>query len=157
MDRLSIWQQNVNKSPSCQHNILSNNHLIREGINVIALQEPALSGGGLTISLRDWVSVYPMNHTSALLKTRSLTLIRANTSTKNWSQLDFPSSNITVTQITRQWGKITIFNIYNDGENNKTIRLLTEYHRRNKAILERTLQGEAHIIWLGDFNRHHPY
>ncbi len=62
-----------------------------------------------------------------------------------------------VTQITGQWGKITIFNIYNDGENDEMIRLLTEYHRRNKAILERTLQGEAHIIWLGDFNRHHPY
>ena len=37
------------------------------------------------------------------------------------------------------------------------IRLLTEFHHRNKATLERTLQGEAHVIWLGDFNRHHPY
>jgi len=116
-----------------------------------------LSGGGLTIFLRDWVTVYPMNHTTASLKTRSLTLIRANTSTKIWSQLDFPSSDITVMQITGQWGKITTFNIYNDGENNKMIRLLTEFHHRNKATLERTPQGEAHVIWLGDFNRHHPY
>jgi endonuclease/exonuclease/phosphatase family metal-dependent hydrolase len=147
----------MNKSPSCQHSILSNNHLVREGINIIALQKPALSGGGLTISSRDWVTVYPMNHTTVPLKSRSLTLIRVNISTKNWSQLDFPSSNVMVTQITRQLGKITIFNIYNDGENNETIRLLTEFHCRNKAIIKRMPQGKVHVIWLGDFNRHHPY
>ncbi len=37
------------------------------------------------------------------------------------------------------------------------IRLLTEYHRRNKNSLERATTGEAHVVWLGDFNRHHPY
>ena len=37
------------------------------------------------------------------------------------------------------------------------VRQLTEYHSNNKASLKQMPQGEAHIIWLGNFNRHHPY
>jgi hypothetical protein len=156
MDRFSIWQQNVNKSPSCQHDIISNKRLVMKGISLIALQEPALSGGGLTISLRDWITIYPSKHTDNPTNSRSITLIRANVNSESWNQLEFPSSDITVTQITGQWGKITIFNVYNDGECDETISLLTDYHRRNKEVLERSPMGEAHIVWLGDFNRHHP-
>jgi exonuclease III len=157
MHKLSIWQQNINKSPSCQHDIISNIHLTTLGINLIALQEPALSGSGITIATRDWITIYPTNHANNPLKTRSITLIKASVNSDNWSQLDFPSSDVTVTQITGDWGKITVFNIYKDGESEETVRQLTEYHSNNRASLERTPQGEAHIIWLGDFNRHHPY
>jgi len=31
-----------------------------------------------------------------------------------------------------------------------------EFHHRNRASLEQTTVGKAHIIWLRDFNRHHP-
>jgi hypothetical protein len=53
MDRLSIWQQNVNKSSLCQHDIISNKGLVAKGIDLIALQKPVLSGSGLTIASRD--------------------------------------------------------------------------------------------------------
>jgi len=46
--------------------------------------------------------------------------------------------------------------VYNDSEQDNTIRLLTDYHSRHKDSLEHTTMGEAHIIWVGDFNRHHP-
>jgi hypothetical protein len=46
--------------------------------------------------------------------------------------------------------------VYNNGEQDNTIRLLTDYHSRHKDSLERTTMGEVHIIWVGDFNRHHP-
>jgi len=157
MDRLSIWQQNVNKSRVCQHDLMSNNILIRKGINFVALQEPALSGTGLTIASRDWTPVYPSDHGKNPLKTRSVLFIRADMITENWNQLDFPSSDVTVVQLTGQWGKITIFNIDNDGESDETVKLLTTFHRRNQAALEQAEVGEAHIIWLGNFNRHHPY
>ena len=157
MHKLSIWQQNVNKSPACQHDIISNTHLIMKGINLVALQEPALSGSGLTVASRDWITIYPSNHANNPLNTRSVTLIKASVNSDSWNQLDFPSSDVTVIQVTGGWGKITIFNIYNDGESEETVRQLTDYHRTNKAILEQTPRGEAHIIWLGDFNRHHPY
>jgi len=156
MERLNIWQQNVNKSPSCQHDVISNNRLVRNGVNLITLQEPALSGSGLTIASRDWITIYPTNHTKHPLKTRSITLVRADINVESWNQLDFPSSDVTVTQFTGQWGKITIFNIYNDGESEETLKMLTEYHCRNKGTLEQAQQGAAHIMWLGDFNRHHP-
>jgi len=82
MDKLSIWQQNVNKSPSCQHDIISNKRLVTKGINFIALQEPALSGSGLTIASRDWITIYPSSHTNNPLRTRSITLIRADTNSE---------------------------------------------------------------------------
>jgi len=156
MDRLNIWQQNINKSHSCQHDIISNKHLVTKGINLIALQKPALSRGRLTIDLRDWITIYPLNYTNNPLQTRSITLIRADVNSESWNQLDFPSSNVMVMQLTRPWGKITIFNIYNDSESEETIKKLMEFHHSNRASLERSLSGEAHIIWLGDFNRHHP-
>jgi hypothetical protein len=156
MDKLSIWQQNVNKSPLCQHNIISNKRLVTKGINIIALQEPALSGDRLTIASRDWITLYPSNHANNPLKTRSVTLIRADTNSKSWNQLEFPSSDVMVTQITGAWGKLTIFNIYNDGEWEDTVNLLTDYHHRHSEALEHATVGEAHIMWIGDFNRHHP-
>ena len=156
MDKLSIWQQNINKSPTCQHDIISNKRLVTKGINIIALQEPALSKSGLTIASRDWITIYPSEHTNNPLKTRSIMLIRADTSSKSWNQLEFPSSNVTATQITEPWGKLTIFNVYNDRERDDTISLLIDYHCRHRETLERATMGEVHILWIGDFNRHHP-
>ena len=46
--------------------------------------------------------------------------------------------------------------MYNDGEQDNTIRLLTDYYSRHKDSLKCTTMGEVHIIWVGDFNRHHP-
>jgi hypothetical protein len=83
MDRLSIWQQNINKSPACQHDIISNNILIRKGINLITLQEPVLSGTGFSIASRDWTPVYPSNYSTDPQSTRSITLIRVDISTEN--------------------------------------------------------------------------
>ena len=100
MDRLSIWQQNVNKSSICQHDIISNKSLVTKGINLVALQEPALSRSGLTIASRDWVTIYPSIHTNNPFKTRSVTLIRADANSESWNQLEFPSSDVTVMQIT---------------------------------------------------------
>jgi hypothetical protein len=156
MDKLSIWQQNVNKSQTCQHDIISNKRLVMKGINIIVLQEPALSESGLTIASRDWITIYPSEYTNNPLKIRSITLIRADTSSESWNQLKFPSSDVTVMQITGPWGKITIFNIYNDGEQDDTINLLMDYHCRHRESLERATTGEVHILWVGDFNRHHP-
>jgi hypothetical protein len=70
-----------------------------------------LSGSGITIAVRDWITIYPTNHANNPLKTRSVTLIKASVNSDSWSQLYFPSSDVTVTQITGNWGKITVFNI----------------------------------------------
>jgi len=84
-------------------------------------------------------------------------LINASIRPDTWKQLDFPSSDVTVIQLNGGWGKLTIVNVYNDCNNDDTVRLLTEFHRKNQAELTQVNSGAAHILWVGDFNRHHPY
>ena len=155
--KLSIWQQNVNKSPTCQHNLISNTSLVDANIGIVTLQEPAINHLGLTTATKEWTVIYPSTHTNAPNKTRSVTLIRSSISTDSWNQMEFPSSDVMVTQMYGDWGKLTVFNIYNDGNSNDTISKLTDFHHRNRATIERTDKGSAHVLWMGDFNRHHPY
>ena len=160
-DKIKIWQQNVNKSPICQHDLLSGGKLSDMNIDVIALQEPAINAfnHNLTIAARNWSTIYPTTHNAAPNKTRSIILVSAQISTDTWNQLDFPSGDVTVIQIKGSWGKLTIFNIYNEGNSNVTINALTKYYKDNRDNMERgTEPGKsAHILWVGDFNRHHPY
>ena len=156
-DTINIWQQNTNKLPNCQHDLLSSNKLTSMNIDIVAIQEPAIVNNNRSIASRDWILVYPMPHQSNPEKTRSLMLIQAQISTDSWNQLDFLSSDVTVVQLNSTWGKLMIFNIYNKGECNNTIKLLMKYYKDNHQSLEHSQNGDAHQIWLGDFNRHHPY
>ena len=92
-----------------------------------------------SITLKDWISVYPFTHCAHPGKSCTLTLIS------------------TTIVIKGEWGKITIFNIYNDSNNNKTINLLKLFHRTRPNVTNQAKVGVAHILWLGDFNRHHPH
>jgi len=48
-DKLLIWQQNVNKLPTCQHDLLSGDILTKENIEILALQELAISFNNMSI------------------------------------------------------------------------------------------------------------
>jgi len=50
--------------------------------------------------------------------------------------------------------QISIFNVYNDCNNDKSLVALNSYLR--KHALQLTGSDNNHIIWVGDFNRHHP-
>jgi hypothetical protein len=128
-ERLVIWQQNVNKSPACQHTLLSNNILVKHDIGIVTLQELLVNSFNNSIASRDWISVYPTTHCAHPGKTRTLTLIRSAYSTDTWEQIDFPSGDVTIIAIKGTWGKLIIFNIYNDGEHNETISQLKNFHR----------------------------
>jgi Endonuclease-reverse transcriptase len=65
--------------------------------------------------------------------------------------------DVTVIQLTGPWGKLNIFNIYNDCNHNKTITALSKFQHEQTDLLEKVTTGSAHTIWLGDFNRHHPH
>ena len=155
---ITIWQQNVNRSRTCQHDLISSAALARRGIDIVALQEPALTNFGMTIASRDWVPVYPSTHSTNPSKTRSIILIRNNILTENWKQVDFPSGDVTVVQLTGSWGDLTLYNIYNDCVRNDTINLLDTFTRSlpNNPPLGRRENSNA-TLWLGDFNRHHPH
>ena len=153
-----IWQQNVNKSQTGQHDLISSGKLAYEGIDIVALQEPAINYLGKTIAARDWIPIYPSTHEKEPGKSRSLMLINANIPTESWEQVEFPSGDVTVVRISGSWGRITIFNIYNDCLHDRTIHELTRFHRTNHGTLigNDTTSNTAHVVWVGDFNRHHP-
>ena len=156
-DKLTIWQQNVNKSPTCQHDLLSNSHLARKNINIIALQEPAINAFDLTIASRDWTPIYPSTHVIAPDRTRAITYVSTQVSSDTWNQIDFPSGDVAAIQITGPWGNLVVINVYNEGNSSKTVKLLTKFHREHRNASARGESGNTHIIWLGDFNRHHPH
>jgi hypothetical protein len=130
MNRIVIWQQNIIKLPTCQHNIISSDILTTEGINIIAIQEPHINHLNLTIALKDWIAIYPSLHRTMPEKTRAITLICSTISTDSWCQLDFPSNDITVIQIKGMQGKITTFNIYIGDKGSKRINKLNSIPQR---------------------------
>jgi hypothetical protein len=118
---INIWQQNVNKSPTSQHNLISCGKLLDLDINIIVLQEPAINVFNQLITTRNWIMVYPSTHISNLGNTHSTIPICADMSTDTWNQIDFPSGDVTIIQLTGMWGKLNILNIYNNSKSNITV------------------------------------
>jgi len=52
-DILLIWQQNVNKLPTCQHDLLSGNKLTKENIDILAIQEPVINFNNMSIAAKE--------------------------------------------------------------------------------------------------------
>ena len=159
INKITIWQQNVNKSPSCQHDLLGNNQLNKMGINIIALQEPAVNFVDRTIASKDWFPIYPSTYSLTPGKTRSLLLINTSISLDSWEQIDVPSGDITAARIRGPENNLLIFNVYNDGDSNVSLNALTAANRATASPPSRSRMPHAertHTIWLGDFNRHHP-
>ena len=154
---LKIWQQNVNKSDLCQHDLISSGRLTREGIGIVALQEPYISKFGLTVTASDWISIFPTTHRTDSAKTRSIILVRSNLLTDSWSQIDINLEDITALEIRGEWGKLAIFNAYIDCNHDRAIEELTKATKAYEASATRTPAQNKHILWLGDFNRHHPH
>jgi hypothetical protein len=144
-----IWQQNINKLPTCQHTLLSNNILVKHDIDIVALQEPAINPFNNSIASRDWFSVYPTTHRTHPDKTHTLTLICTPLNTDSWEQIKFPSRDIVIITLKGPWGRLTIFNIYNDCKNNTTISQLKHFHRTRPDVVDQSRTGTAHTIWLG--------
>jgi hypothetical protein len=126
---------------------------------MIALQEPSINFLNKTIAAWDWIPIYPSTHKKHPEKMRTVILVRGDICTESWEQLDFDSEDVTAICIKEEWGTLSIFNIYNDCEHNETIAALTEYHNQNTHNLlgSDSTRQKHHLLWLGDFNRHHPY
>ncbi|KAI0046412.1 hypothetical protein FA95DRAFT_1494092, partial [Auriscalpium vulgare] len=112
--QLGIWQQNLNKSHVAQHHLVNLGKL-RE-FDVIAIQEPYIKRDSHTYAGAPWRVVYPSTHFSDPSATRALYLVRDNLDTNSWQQIDFPSGDVCIIQITGEWGQLTIFNVYNPGD-----------------------------------------
>src|SRR5882724_2719837 len=72
-----------------------------------------------------------------------------------WSQVDLRSSDITAIQLHTVRGKLLIINMYNEGHQQQGMKQVTQ-SLRARAWCDNTGTSDRHIIWVSDFNLHHP-
>ena len=83
-------------------------------------------------------------------------LINCSLSTNNWDNLNLASNDVTGVRIHGTYRTICIINIYNDCANNGSLTVVEEFMRRREERARLGTRGRERVIWLGDFNRHHP-
>ena len=152
LSHLRIWQQNLNTSHTAQLTLL--NSPISDDWDILALQEPALNTLGNTRASTHWRVVYPDRKYTHGETPRTVTLVNSKISTNAWRQIPFPSRDVVIIQLDTSSGKCTIVNVYNDNNHNNTIEELERFLDAN--IQDLRPSNEDHMVWLGDFNRHHP-
>ena len=151
--KLRIWQQNLNKSLAAQQDLINN--LRPENYEIVLIQEPYIDHNRKTRASSHWRVVYPSTYYTNLSGFRSVILINAKLNTNSWKQIEVKSSDITAIQLTGTFGQVSIFNIYNDCKHSRNIRVLEQFLFAN--IQQIQPNENSHMIWAGDFNRHHPY
>ena len=129
------------------------NSSISDEWDILALQEPALNPLGNTRASTHWRVAYPTRKYTHEDKPRVVTLVNSRVSTNTWKQIPFPSRDIVVIQLETSGGRCTVFNIYNDNNHDETIEELERFLDAN--IQELRPAENDHMLWLGDFNRHH--
>ena len=99
--------------------------------------------------------IFSINRLQNEEQIRSVIWVNKRLNTNKWIELEIPNTNdITAIQLTGQYGKISIFNIYNDCNYSRNERALQNYiHNNPNSILG---HDNRYMIWVGDFNRHHP-
>ena len=63
-------------------------------------------------------------------------------------------SDITAVRFKGDNGFLSIFNVYNEITNNDTINYMDSFLDRNALLVWPSVTDS--VVWLGDFNRHHP-
>jgi endonuclease/exonuclease/phosphatase family metal-dependent hydrolase len=147
---IAILQINLNKSEKAHLDIINEN--VSQKYDIILIQEPHTTSFNMIRTPTNFRPVYPRNRDAQI---RSAIWVSTRLDTKDWNILDIPGTNdITAIQLKGPYGKLTIFNIYNDCTHSRNEAILGNYIRRHANILTRT--ENHHMIWAGDFNRHHP-
>jgi hypothetical protein len=152
-NQLRIFQLSCNASNDAQLVML--NSINPNDWDVIALQEPYIDFNGVMHTTHPWRVIYPSPHYHLPKETRSVTLINKNLATNHWESLPIDLSDITAVRLTGNFGKICIFNIYNDCTHSCTLTSL-EHYIRTSAEAHEAPNDPTTDIWLGDFNRHDP-
>ena len=151
--RLRIWQQNLNKSRTAHLELI--NSPLHHNWDLILLQEPYIDSYGNTKATTKWRTIYPSSRYSSHSTIRSVILVNANLDTNHWNQISLPETNdITALQFQGPYGRLSIFNIYNDCLHSDT--LITLNHHISTHRREFCRDEHDHVLWCGDFNRHHP-
>ena len=153
--QLQLLQINLNKSEKAHLDII--NERVSQNYNIILIQEPHTTAFNVIRTPTNFRPVFPAHRLQNQNQDQICSVIWVNRklNTENWKALDIPgTNNITAIQLKGPYRFISIFNIYNDCT-----------HSRNKCILQKYIQDHSnsklatenhHMLWAGDFNRHHP-
>ena len=152
LEQLRTWQQNLNTSHIALHSLINNK--LADEWDFIALQEPPVNRLGNTKANHHWCVVYPTHKLTKGAKPRAVMFVNTKISTNCWEQIDFPSANVVIIRTRTTEGTCTIVNVYNDCKHDRTLEELERFLATNIGRL-RPKECD-HMIWLGNFNRHHP-
>jgi Endonuclease-reverse transcriptase len=126
-----------------------------EDWDVLAIQEPWIDALGKSRASQYWRIIYPANYyEEGRARIRSVLLINTNITTDCYSALPIYHSDITGVRFRGPHSSLSLINVYNEITNNDTTGCLYLFLNAN-PLLARPLASD-HMIWLGDFNRHHP-
>src|SRR5271168_3190131 len=152
-ERIQLLQINLNKSEKAHLDII--NEQLSQEYDIILIQEPHTMTFNTIRMPANFRPVFPSHRFTSQDQIRSVIWFSRNLDTNSWAALDIPGTNdITGVQLKGPYGLLSIFNIYNDCT-----------HSRNEAMLQKYIHDHAnlslgtenhHMIWAGDFNRHHP-
>ena len=116
---------------------------------MILIQEPWLDSYSNTRGNHHWPLPYPSNHYNDNCNTiRSIMLINTNISTDTYTQLKIQHSDITTICLKGDFSSCSIFNIYNNCNDNSTTDHLHAFLNPELALPSPT----DHMLWFGDFN-----
>lgn len=148
--RLTIRQQNINKS--CDATLSLINTVNPKNTDIVAIQEPYLDQFKNTRSTKAWKVVLPSYHRrDGEERSRALTMV--NSQIKEWDQIKVDSPDVVGIKVKTEIGQVLIINLYVDIAHSEAIQKAAEATRRETS---RGRRDRTHVIWLGDFNRHHP-
>lgn len=151
--KLRILQINLGKSKVAQFELLNRN--LAKCYDLILIQEPYINPHGFSPTPFSFRPVFPASRNDkAKGLMRSVTWVNTELDTALWKEIRIPSNNdITAVQVSNEFGKITIFNVYNDGSHDRTLHDINSFLTRNRTDI--CAEETDHMLWCGDFNRHH--
>ena len=151
--KIRLFQINLNKSDRAHLDIV--NEEVSDNFDIMLIQEPAATTFNAIRTPTNFRPVFPANRIGNEDKVRSVIWVNKKLDTKNWIELAIPDTNdITAIQLKGPYGTLSIFNIYNDCTHSENEEILQGYIQNNSNRLLAT--ENHHMIWAGDFNRHHP-
>ena len=106
MNRLKIWQQNLNKSAQAQFNMIFN---ADPSFDILAMQELNIDKYGNTKSISKYYPIYLATHAGSdecKRSTCSVLLVNKQLSTGSWSPIPIHHPDITAIQLTGSFSTV---------------------------------------------------
>lgn len=152
--KIRILQVNLNKSEKVHLDIVNERVSIK--YDIILIQEPYTTKFNTIQTLANFRLVFPKNIFTEEAQIRSVIWVNKHLETKDWKIINIQGTNdIMAIQLKGGYGKVTIFNIYNDCTHSRNEAALQNYLTSHRNLVANS--NDTHMIWAGDFNRHIHY